>query len=264
MAENLGILLASGLGAGLIGGMLGLGGGIVLMPVLRFVLGMPAPAAAGTCIVAVFFTTLGGGFRHYRLGHVPRRGLMPVIAAGVLSTAVFSLLFVPLAHRGSWLDLGIGGVFLLVALRMIHDGFRVSAESGGASRPHAGTLEGPLAGKTLLGILAGVFPGLLGIGTGAVLVPGFSLLLRAPVKVAIGSSLVCFSANALVSSLIKLLQGYVSLPAAVPVSLACLVGSQVGALVNHRFPSRLLKILLGIAFAAVAYRFARAGMTGYP
>jgi len=58
---------------------------------------------------------------------------------------------------------------------------------------------GHLPQKLAIGAAAGVLPGLLGIGAGAILVPAFRLLLRWPIKVAMGSSLACFAVNALVS-----------------------------------------------------------------
>jgi len=106
MADDLLVLLITGLAAGLLGGLLGIGGGVVLMPVLRFVVGLPPAEAAGTCVVAVFFATLGGGIKHYRLGHVPLRELQPVILAGALSTLVFSMLFLMLARRAAGLISG--------------------------------------------------------------------------------------------------------------------------------------------------------------
>ncbi len=78
------ILLGTGLAAGTLGGLLGLGGGIILMPLLRFGFGLSPMYAAGTCVLAVFFTTLGGSYRHYRLGHVKFKPLLPVVAAGVV------------------------------------------------------------------------------------------------------------------------------------------------------------------------------------
>ncbi len=90
---DLAILLIAGIFAGTLGGLLGIGGGVVLMPLLRFVIGLTPAGAAGTCILAVFFTTLGGSYRHFRLGHLDINFTLPVIAAGLATTTVFSLLF---------------------------------------------------------------------------------------------------------------------------------------------------------------------------
>ncbi len=264
MTDDILVLLITGLAAGLLGGLLGIGGGVVLMPVLRFVVGLGPAQAAGTCVLAVFFTTLGGSIKHYRLGHVPRQGLMPVIVAGALSTLAFSMLFLVLAPRGRWLDVGIGGVFALVALRTIWDAAvrrRGDADSGGNGGP---AISGSAARKAGLGVVAGMLPGLFGIGTGAILVPGFSYLLHAPIKVAIGSALACFCANALISAVMKYLQGYVELLVALPVCLGCLAGSQLGAVINDRMPSRTLKLMFGLVFAWVSFRFIASGLGGTP
>jgi hypothetical protein len=254
------ILLSAGLAAGLLGGLLGIGGGIVLMPVLRFAVGLPPAQAAGTCVIAVFFTTLAGGVKHYRLGHVPMRQLWPVILAGASSTLFFSLLFLWFAHRAQWLDLGIGCVFALVAGRMVWD---VVLRSRRKVLPDAETpslMNGNLPRKWFLGSLAGILPGLFGIGTGAVLVPGFSFLLKTPIKVAIGSALVCFCANAFISGAMKYGQGFVDLGLALPICLGCMIGAQFGAAINHRAPSRALELMFGLAFAWVSFRFIAVGI----
>jgi uncharacterized membrane protein YfcA len=253
MVDDLFKLLA-GLLAGGLGGFLGVGGGIVLMPMLRFGLGMSPAHACGTCVLAVFFTTLGGGFKHYRLGHVPVRLLLPVIISGTLSTAFFSLLFLYFARRDRWLDLGIGMVFLLLSLRMIIDGVR-NPEAGKAADSASGAVVDSRSRKVALGSLAGILPGLFGIGTGAILVPGFAYLLKSPIKTAIGSALVCFAANAFISAAMKSAQGYVDYSVAIPVCLGTLVGSQIGAVVNHRAPSVLLRVLFGVVFSGVSLSF---------
>jgi uncharacterized membrane protein YfcA len=248
------LLLVTGLLAGTVGGMLGLGGGIVLMPVLRFHVGLPPPLAAGTCIVGVFCTTLAGSIRHYRLGHIHLRSLLPVVVSGAIATVLFSLLFVAVARRGHWLDFGMGLVFLAVAVRMIQAGLRRrgTREDIDAERTE---VRGALWKKTTIGTSAGVLPGLLGIGTGAILVPAFTMVLKAPMKVAVGSSLACFMINALVSSGFKGAQGFVDWSVAVPICAGAVIGSTLGAQLNRRFPSSSLKVLFGAVFLYVAAKF---------
>ena len=115
-------LFAGGFLAGTLGGLLGVGGGIILMPLLRFVVGLAPARAAGTCILAVFFTTLGGSYRHFKLGHLDIRSIVPVIISGAVTTAAFSLLFLSLSSRERYLDLGIGLVLSLISIRMILEG----------------------------------------------------------------------------------------------------------------------------------------------
>lgn len=248
------LMLVGGLAAGIVGGLLGLGGGIVLMPLLRFGAGLPAGEAAGTCVLAVFFTTLGGSYRHHRLGHLHVRPLVPVLGAGAGATVLASLVFGYIASRGRWLDLGIGLVFALVAGRMLIEGLP------GIFRPRpevairAG-VQGSSAAKVGIGAAAGVLPGLLGIGTGGILVPAFTFLLKAPVKAAIGASLLCFCVNAAISAGFKLGQGYIDLGLALPACAGTLVGANLGALVNRRMPSGTLKLIFGLVFVYVALKF---------
>ncbi len=252
-ASDIFLVLVTGMGAGLVGGLLGLGGGIVLIPVLRLGLDFPAGLAAGTTIVAVFFTTLGGAIRHHKNGHIDWVSIGPVIGAGALATLLFSLLFPALATRESWLDLGIGLVLCGVALRMI-----LGSLPGARSFGFSMTVEpgpGHLPQKLAIGAAAGVLPGLLGIGAGAILVPAFRLLLRWPIRVAMGSSLACFAVNALISSALKGTQGYVDLPTALPAGLGAFLGATLGATLNRRFPSRLLQLLFGAVFSYVALKF---------
>ena len=248
------ILIITGALAGTFGGLLGIGGGIILMPVLRFVIGLSPVEAAGTCILAVFFTTLGGSFRHYRLQHINIKSILPVIVAGMISTIVFSIFFTSLANKPNWLDFGTGLVFLLLSARMIIVGLAELHGEKTLEQP-GNELHGSPAAKLAVGGFAGILPGLLGIGTGVILVPAFTLILRAPVKIAIGSSLACFCVNALLSSGFKLFQGYAVILVALPLCIGTLIGSNVGASINKRFPAPMLKVLFGMTFLYVSFKY---------
>ena len=253
MPEALGVL-AIGLLAGTLGGLLGIGGGIVLIPFLRFCVGLGPADAAGTCVVAVFCTTLSGSYRHYRLGHVDTKAVVPVMMAGVVATAVFSFAFLWMAERGQWLDLGTGLVFSLISGRMMVEGL---FEIGRRTEPRAdtGRLRGSLLHRLGIGTAGGVLPGLLGIGTGGIMVPAFTLILKAPIKMAVGCSLACFCANAFVSSVFKYSQGFVALSIAGPACVGTLAGAYLGATLNRKTPSSALKIMFGAVFAYVSLKF---------
>jgi uncharacterized membrane protein YfcA len=240
--------------AGMLGGLLGIGGGILIMPILRFIVGLEPAYAAGTCVVAVFFTTLGGSFKHFKLGNIDFHSILPVIIAGLVSSLIFSMLFVYFAQKDVWLDVATGVVFSFVALRMLWEGIADYLHK--ISEPTPGTgIHGSMLAKISIGGVAGVFPGLLGIGTGAVLVPAFSFALNAPIKIAMGSSLACFSLNALVSSALKLSQGFVQINILIPLCIGTLIGSQLGATLNDRLSSPFLKILFGMVFVYVACKY---------
>lgn len=250
---NIFIIITAGLAAGTLGGLLGIGGGIILMPLLRFYFGFSPAMAAGTCIIAVFFTTLGGSLKHYRAGNIKCKPLIPVIISGAVFTIIFSSLFPQAAKRPSLLDAGIGVVFFLVSMRMAAEGaadfIRKNPAAGG------GELGGAAGIKITIGALAGVLPGMVGIGTGAILVPAFRFILKAPVKAAIGSSLLCFAVNAFISSLFKVSQGFADVKLALLLSLGTLAGAAAGAMINKKSPPAVLKLLFGALFFIIALKY---------
>ncbi len=250
------LLGLGGVTAGALGGLLGVGGGILIMPLLRYVMGFEPAMAAGTCIVAVFCTTLGGSIKHFSLGHIHIRSLLLVIAAGLFATLCSSIFFLYLSRKGVWLDRATGIVFSLVALRMLWEGFGDYARRRPTPiMPEAAGIQGSIFSKIAIGSAAGVLPGLLGIGTGAVLVPAFAFFLNAPIKVAIGSSLACFSLNALLSSTLKFSQGFVQVDVLIPLCIGALIGSRIGATLNGRFSAPVLKVLFGTVFVFVAFKY---------
>lgn len=243
-----------GITAGMLGGLLGIGGGILIMPLLRFVMDLEPAYAAGTCIVAVFFTTVSGSLKHFKLGHIDFRPILPVILSGLLSTVIFSLLFFSLSTKAVWLDIATGVVFSFVAFSMIWEGIAEYLKKRRGIDSEAG-IEGSILAKTTIGAVAGIFPGLLGIGTGAVLVPAFAFALNAPIKIAIGSSLACFSLNAFASSLLKLSQGFVQMDMIIPLCIGTLIGARIGATLNGKMNSPFLKVLFGLVFVYVAFKY---------
>lgn len=248
------IFIITGLASGFIGGLLGLGGGILLMPVLRFALGIPTMEAVGITVFGVFLVTISGSYYHYKLGHINLPSLIPVIIAGAFSSLLFSFVFNKMTGHPEWIDFAIGFVFLIVAARMIRAALRKRMGRDAFSRPH-NRLEGTLFQKGLIGIFAGAIPGLLGIGTGAILVPAFTFIMRASIKVAIGSSLACFTINALVSAAMKWHQGLIDLCIALPISLGAILGALIGSGVNSRVPSSALKFIFGIIFLYASSKF---------
>jgi len=246
--------LFGGFAGGALGGLLGIGGGILIMPLLRLVIGLEPAQAVGTCMVAVFFTTLGGSWKHFRMGHIHLRSLIPIVAAGSISTLICSILFIYISGKSLWLDIGMGLVFSLVAMRMLYESVTEFFKNTATRKINAG-IQGSVMHKAIIGAAAGILPGILGIGTGTILVPAFVFALNAPIKVAIGSSLACFSLNAFVSSVFKLFQGFVQIEVLLPLCVGTLFGSQLGASLNGRFSSPLLKGAFGVFFGYVAFKY---------
>ena len=152
------------------------------------------------------------------------------------------------------MDLGVGIVFSLISARMIAEGMP-SLATKRSEGPAGIEIQGTLPQKLVIGSAAGVLPGLLGIGTGGILVPAFTFLLRAPVKTAVAASLTCFCFNALISSGFKFAQGYVDPNVAFPICLGTLIGANLGAILNKRFAASSIKLAFGLVFSYVSLKF---------
>ena len=171
-----------------------------------------------------------------------------------MKRSIFSIVFLYFSTREQWIDLGIGLVFSLISLRMIIEGI-IGSSIEKDNKSNSNNINGNLWHKISIGSLAGALPGLLGIGTGVILVPAFTYLLSAPIKVAMASSLACFSVNSLISSAFKWHQGFVNLEVALPICAGTLIGAGLGARLNKRFPSRALRLAFGIVFLYVSLKF---------
>jgi uncharacterized membrane protein YfcA len=76
-----------------------------------------------------------------------------------------------------------------------------------------------------------------------------------PIKAAVASSLTSFCANALISSSFKMAQGFIDSSVALPICVGTLLGSNVGAVLNKRFPNKTVKLIFGVVFSYVSLKF---------
>ncbi len=168
-------LLPLGLLAGILSGLLGIGGGLLFSPMLLLV-GLPPHQALATSTVAIVPTTLGGVWSHWRQGTLP---LGPSFCIGA-SALVSGLLF---SRVGEWLSGGQllaiqAGMYLLLTCTIAPN--RELPSEPGVARPW------PLAGLGAVGGVAGFAGGLLGVGGGLLMVPlmvrGLSLPIRGAIR----------------------------------------------------------------------------------
>lgn len=243
-------LLLTGLAGGIVGGLLGTGGCVIMLPALAFLFGYGLPVAVGTTITAVIVTASSGALGHVRRGNVDYRTAKVIAAFGALGALVGSSIFITLAGNISLLSLALGFAFLYVAIRMVYEGLR-----GSVGAREGREVPGSVRGKAVLGFLVGILTGVLGLGGGYALVPSFIYLLGAPVKLAVGTSLASLVSMALVSGAFKLAQGYVDLTAALLLGAGTAVGAQIGAKLVPKLPAWLIKLLFGLIFLYVSLKF---------
>ncbi|MEM3678154.1 MAG: sulfite exporter TauE/SafE family protein [Candidatus Bathyarchaeia archaeon] len=253
-----GFLLAIvGFVAGLLGGLIGTGGCSVMLPILHFWMGYPAPLSIGTTLFAVIFTTISGAYGHLIRKNLDKNAAMWVGGLGTSGVILGSWLFTILVKHVSLLNLILGLAFIWPSLRMITEGSGIAKSKAGQLDEK--TIPGSRLGMGAFGFVIGILTGIAGLGGGYALVPGLIYLFNAPVYVTMGTSLASMIPLAVVGGVIKVAQGYVALGAGLLLGAGTVTGAQVGAAVIKRFKPNVLKLIFGLYFFYVALKF----ITGY-
>jgi uncharacterized protein len=249
-----------GAGAGVLAGLFGVGGGLIIVPVL--VLSFTAQGfdplvlthmAVGTSLATIIFTSINSTLEHHRKGAVNWR-IVGWMSVGILFGAVLGGLTAA-SIKGPLLQKLIGIFAILMALQMAFD-----------LRPNA---TGKLPGKPgLLGAggVIGWASAIFGIGGGSLTVP-FLNWRSLPIQQAVATSAACGLPIALFSSLSFVLLGlqverlpqwslgYVYLPALLGIALVSMPFARVGARLAHRLSPRLLRRLFALLLLSVGLNF---------
>lgn len=256
------LLTFSGLLAGAFGAMLGLGGGILIVPILTLGFGVPLPSAVGTSLICVIATSTGAaainvraGRADVRLGIVLAAGtvlgaVIGGILAGILPERVLAGLFAALlAYTAATMLRGL--------LRRRADGSDRLADpmaADGTAAPAYRTHRLPLAiGGS---VLAGNVSGLLGVGGGIVTVPLLHLVMGAPLRVAVATSNFMIGITAAAGAYAYLFRGDVDTRLAAPVVLGVAAGAALGAILATRLHTRVLSAVFVLVVGYVAVQMA--------
>ncbi len=241
--------------AGFAGGLFGIGGGLIVVPVLLFTLPLAGIApelvahmAMGSSLATVFVTSLSSSWNHHRRGGVPWRAVWvvaPMVALGALLAG-------PLAHHldGIWLKRLFALFLLFMAWRQWHAVVREQPLQLPAwLRPAA------------LGV--GLLSGLIGIGGGTLLVPLLQRL-GLPLTRAVAGSAACGALLAVMGSLSYMAAGwavpdlpawsvgYLYLPAAIGISASSWLLAGFGAHLAYRWPSSRLQRAFALLLLVLA------------
>ena len=259
MITTLLVYLLAGAAAGLIGGLFGLGGGVVMVPVLLFVFaaqGLPEAIimhmAVGSSLAVIILTSISSVRTHNQLGGV-QWPIFTRMVAGIVIGALF----------GAWLADRLSSdalqntfaIFLVgVAVKMAFD----------LNPPARSRLPGP-AGMTAAGGVVGSVSALVGVGGGTLTVPYLSWC-GVAMRQAVGTSAACGLPIAVAGAvgfmltgwgrpeLPSLATGYVYWPAVGGMAVASVLSAPFGARLAHRLPAGLLKRLFAVLLALVALR----------
>lgn len=250
--------------AGLLGALTGLGGGVVVIPVLVLLFGVNIHYAMGASLISVIATSSGTSAAYLREGYTNLRIGMFLETGAVIGAFLGALLIAVISK--TFLTILFSLVLFFSAYLTIKRADEADANL--SSHPWATRLKlnGTYPKKNFvlpyqvqnvpLGLfimsIAGLISGLLGIGSGTLKVLAMDQALRLPYKVATTTSNFMIGITAAVSVGIYFAHGYIVPTIAFPVMLGVIIGSFAGAKLLTKMHTRILRILFSVVICLIA------------
>jgi hypothetical protein len=232
--------------AGIFGGLVGLGGGVVMIPLMVGILKMGQHKAHGTSLVALVFTGISGAITYAMKGSVDLTGSL-LLAVTAIFTAQAGAKF---AHAlPEWkLKRAFGGFLIIVSLLLL-------------SKPYLSHMSGPTSGwikiitLLLTGIFTGFLSGMMGVGGGTIMVPAMVLLAGFNQHTAQGTSLLAMIPAGGVGAFTHWRLGNVKsdlLPGLVP---GILIGTYLGGSLAHILSEGTLRMVFAFVLIWTGARY---------
>jgi len=260
--------------AGFLGALTGLGGGVVVVPMLVLLLRVDIRYAIGASLVSVIATSSGAAAAYVREGYSNIRIGMFLEIATTIGAAVGALIAAKVS--GGAIGFVFGLVLLYSAVLSRRDAsqqvmdrppdalaskLRMNSEYPSAmGSKHYNVYQVPGGFGLMFG--AGMLSGLLGIGSGAVKVLAMDQVMKIPFKVSTTTSNFMIGVTAAASAGIYLSRGYIDPRVAMPVMLGVLAGSLVGAKVLVRAKVRALRLVFAVVIAVLGIEMLYNAITG--
>jgi len=257
------ILLLGAFLAGLAGSLTGLGGGVVVIPLLTLGFNIDIRYAIGAALVASIATSSGSASAYVKEGITNMRLGMFLEIATTVGAVIGAAIAIYMPTNVIAVIFGMVLIFsAAMTLRKKYDHSVVkgsmTAEKlklNGSYPTKDGQVEYELTnimGGFSIMSLAGVLSGLLGIGSGALKVLAMDSVMRVPFKVSTTTSNFMIGVTAAASAVVYLQRGYIDPGIAFPVIIGVLVGATTGAKLLQRMNVKVLRIIFSIAITIVA------------
>lgn len=257
------LLLAGAYLAGLVGSLTGLGGGVVIIPLLTLVFHVDIRYAIGAALLASIANSSGAASAYVKEGITNiRLGMFLEIATTV--GAVIGALIAVYTPTNT-IAILFGSILLFSAAMTIRkknqEALLVGSKAAATLQLNNSypTKDGPVsyqlknvgAGFSIM-TLAGIFSGLLGIGSGALKVLAMDSTMHIPFKVSTTTSNFMIGVTAAASAVVYLQRGYMDAGIAFPVVLGVLAGAFTGSKLLNRIDAKVLKYIFCTAIVFVA------------
>jgi len=260
------VLVLTGAATGLVGALLGLGGGVFLVPLLTLALHVPIRTAIAASLISVIATASASSTINLERGLVNMRLGMSLEVATTVGGLTGGLIAASLTHRQLFLAFGTTLAIMGVVMALRSGRRNVIADAN----VEPGRLGGRLVedGRTYVyrvrrlplamtaSLVAGAISGLLGVGGGIIKVPVLNAFCGIPIRVAAATSAFMIGVTGAASAFIYFGRGDVVLPLTAAVAIGALPGSLLGARLTHKVQARSLKLLMAVVLLIVGLRMA--------
>ncbi len=268
--------------AGLFGSLLGVGGGMFIVPMLVLGFHLPMKTAVAASIVSVIATSNAGGSSYVdqRITNLKLAMFLEVFTT--LGAVMGSFLAL---HTHEWVMLfAFAGVLLYMAYGTFTtrnlDDRKIKTNEFATARQDAltrflglhGTYKDKSAARTVdyvitggyagsgISLLAGVVSGMLGVGGGVLKVSAMNRYMNVPMKVAVGTSKLMIGITAAVSSAVFFAAGLIQFAIVAPVAIGTTLGATFGTYIMNRLPSSTLKWIFSAVVIYICYSMFAKGM----
>lgn len=272
------LTVALGVATGAMSGLFGIGGAVISTPGIR-ALGASAQTAIGTTLPSIIPGAASGTLRYAREGLVDGQAVRATTPVGIAAAVAGALLTEVIPGEGHALMLTTAALLAVSGARMIHNADEAaraltapSPETAAGTTvpsPEAASVPGDVVvavgdrphGRpttirlAAVGTLAGLLAGLLGIGGGTVMVPGFTQIAGLSLKRAIATSLACVGILAVPGTITHALLGNIDWRFALLLTVGMIPGARLGAALTIRAEDRRLHLVVGafLGVTAIAY-----------
>jgi uncharacterized membrane protein YfcA len=250
---------------GVLSGAFGVGGAVISTPAIR-ALGVPADVSIGTTLPSIFPSAVTGTLRYAREGLIDWRVVALTAPAGMVAAVGGSLLSKVIPGDGHWLMVVTALLLAFTSYRMGRQTRRrVAAAPGPAPTGPAesdievapdhepsGQPDTRLPVMVAIGTGAGLMSGLLGIGGGVVMVPGFTEIARIPLKQAIATSLACVGMFAIPGTITHALLGDIDWRVAFTLTIGVVPGARLGAALAIRSSTQRLRLAVAVFLGLIS------------
>jgi uncharacterized protein len=274
VVEFTGLIFAGAVAAGFLGALTGLGGGVVIVPLLTIVFGVDIRYAIGAALVSVIATSSGAAAAYVREGYSNVRVGMFLEIATTLGALAGTVVAVYL--HASMIAVIFGVVLIYSAYASLRHQDHATQDLGpdplasrlrmDSSYPTENGFESyhvrGVPGGFVLMFVAGVLSGLLGIGSGAVKVLAMDRVMKLPFKVSTTTSNFMIGVTAAAGAGVYLSRGYIDPGLAMPVMLGVLLGSTLGARILAGAQVRVLRWVFSGVIGALAVEMIYGGVRG--